>query len=178
MSRRQANPRQKGSTLFLTLIMLVVLTIISLATLGTSLMELRMSNNAEAGMAAGEGAQSIMEAVIHDDSNFGLTGNIGSTNCTSNVTCTTNTVAVPAPFDSGSTVIITRLSDTDCPYRNTTQATSCATNKAALFDVYSKLDRSGYGQGRAEGNHGYISLYAVQPGTTIDGPSGVTPLSN
>ncbi len=179
MTEYYASLRQRGSTLFLTLIMLVVLTIISLATLGTSLMELRMSNNAEAGMAANANAQAVLDSVVYNGSNFLMTGNIGYKNCSANVSgCNNNAVAVPAPFDSGTEVVIVRLTDIDCPFRTTNQASSCTNSKAALFEISSKFDRSLFGQGKAEVNHGFVKLYPVSPGSGVDSGSSVVPLSN
>lgn len=172
MTTQHTHTAQQGSTLFLTLIMLVVLTIISLATLGTSLMELRMSNNAEAGMAAAEASLSILDMTIDNSSNFNLGASYGSTNCTTGTTCTSNTVSLPAPFNTGATVIITSLSSNiECPYRSMSKSQSCSVSKSALFDVYTKLDRSASGQGKVEMNYGFIQSYPSSPSSpTFSGP--------
>ena len=154
---------QKGATLFLTLIMLVVITIISLATLGTSLMELRMSNNTEASMSSQQAILSAVDNVIFNaTTNFVVAGEVGHTNCTSGLSCTENSIVLPAPFDSNLEVMIKRESETMCPPRLQYHPTSCTNSKAASFNVYSKFDRSSLGQGRSDLNQGYISVFPIK----------------
>jgi hypothetical protein len=162
--RPSSRSAQKGATLFLTLIMLVVITIISLATLGTSLMELRMSNNAESSMSAQQAALSAVDNVIHNqDVNFVIVGDVGHKNCTSGVSgCADYSVTLPAPFNSYTKVKIERESETMCPPRMQHYPTSCTNSKAASFNVYSEFDHSALGQGRSEANQGYIKVFPIK----------------
>ena len=157
--------RQRGSALFTALILLVALTIISLASLGTSLLELRMANNTEAGISAFQAAQSAIDNVIYNGStNMIIAGSIGHTNCTTDLSCDTNDVTLPAPFDTHNSVKVTRTSDSGCPPRIPNSEVSCAWSKAASFEIDSKYDRSSLGLGRAELDQGYIKLYPTNPG--------------
>lgn len=156
---------QRGAALFTALIMLIALTIISLASLGTSLLELRMANNTEAGISAFQSAQSAIDNVIFNDTaNFVITGDLNNTNCTTNAdgTCDARNVELPVPFVSNNQVTITRTSDSGCPPADL--ETSCSKSKAASFDIYSKYDRSALGQGRAELNQGYVKLFPCVAG--------------
>jgi Tfp pilus assembly protein PilX len=161
--RPSSRSAQKGATLFLTLIMLVVITIISLATLGTSLMELRMSNNAETSMSAQQAVLSAVDNVIYNQSaNFVIVGDEGHTNCTSGLSCADNSVTLPAPFNSYAKIKIERESETMCPPRMQHYPTSCTNSKAASFKVYSEFDLSTLGQGRSEVNQGYIKVFPIK----------------
>jgi Tfp pilus assembly protein PilX len=155
---------QNGATLFLTLIMLVVITIISLATLGTSLMELRMSSNAESSMSAQQETLSAIDNVIQNaETNFTVAGGLYYRNCTSGLSCDENSIALPAPFDTHTKVEIMRESETTCPPPLLHYSTSCTNSKAASFKVYGI--RSGLGQGLSELNQGYINVFPIKGGS-------------
>lgn len=163
---------QRGSALFTALVMLIALTIISLASLGTSLLELRMSNNTEAGVSAFQAAQSAIDNTIYNSgANFIVTGSINHTNCTAGRACDMNDITLPAPFSSATSVEVRRTSDSGCPPRMSGYETSCAWSKAASFNINSQFDRSTLGQGQAELNQGYIKLYPTTPGTTGNDPT-------
>jgi Tfp pilus assembly protein PilV len=168
--RPSSRSAQKGATLFLTLIMLVVITIISLATLGTSLMELRMSNNAESSMSAQQAVLSAVDNVLYNaEMNFTVAGGIGYTNCTSGISpCSENNITLPAPFNSYTKIKIERESETMCPPPLLHYSTSCTNSKAASFNVYSEFDRSFLGQGRSELNQGYINVFPIKDLPTDD----------
>jgi Tfp pilus assembly protein PilX len=168
--RPSSRSAQNGATLFLTLIMLVVITIISLATLGTSLMELRMSNNAESSMSAQQAALSATDNVIQNaEANFTIAGSVGHTNCTPGLSCSENSIVLPAPFNTHTDIEIMRESETMCPLPLLHYSTSCTSSKAASFKVYS--NRSGLGLGRSELYQGYISVFPLPPGSS-DPPAG------
>jgi Tfp pilus assembly protein PilX len=162
---------QRGAALLTALILLVALTIISLASLGTSLLELRMANNTESGISAFQSAQSAIESIIHDGSaNMIVAGVVGHTNCTTGLSCNENNVSLPEPFDNFGSIKITRTTDSSCPPRIPGSEVSCAWSKAAGFEINSKYDRSSLGQGQAELNQGYIKLYPTTPGGSSNEP--------
>lgn len=84
---------QQGAALLTALIMLIAVTLLSLASLGTSMMELRMSGNEESSMQAFQSAQAAVDALIDQDEkspltafkNFAVTGSLGYTQCSNNV---------------------------------------------------------------------------------------------
>lgn len=83
---------QQGAALLTALIMLIAVTLLSLASLGTSMMELRMSGNEESSMLAFQSAQAAVDAVIDQDEkspstaikNFAVVGALGYTKCSPN----------------------------------------------------------------------------------------------
>lgn len=93
---------QQGAALLTALIMLIAVTLLSLASLGTSMMELRMSGNEESSMQAFQSAQAAVDAVIDQDEkspdttvkNFAVVGTLGYTKCTPNTPV--GTIGYPA----------------------------------------------------------------------------------
>ena len=165
---------QRGASLFTALIMLLALSVVSLASLTTSLMELRMANNAEAGMSAFQFAQAGIDAALTDESNnFVVTGTVGNTRCTPKVTtaCTTSMAAFPTPAEN-TAVRITRVTDKGCPPRTRNSASSCAKQSAATFVTESSYDGTLVAQGKADLTLGYIKLL---PGTNQNIVTSPTP---
>ena len=152
---------QRGAALFTALIILVAVTLVSLASLGTSLMELRMSANEEATMQAFEMAQAAIDDVISQgDTNFSVKGGVGDKKCTSNVPnfgteCDATAVVLDSPLQASDHFLaIERESTEVCPPR--ALGTSCVKAKAVTFSVSSSYDRTLYGQGRADLEQGYM----------------------
>jgi len=178
--QKPANPSaQRGAALFVALILLMAITLVSLASLSTSLLELRMSNNTEAGVSAFEYAQSAMDDVISNGStNFLVTGVNGETNCTASypTACTYNNVVLPSPFDNAAAnqLKITRTSDSGCPPRIPNYETSCDKSKAASFTVDSLYDRSALGQGKAQVLQGYVKVFPTPQGDVTGTTTGTS----
>lgn len=161
---------QLGTALFTALILLVAVTIVSLASLGTSLMELRMSGNAESTMQSFQSSQAALDDLIaREDVNFLLNGSVGDVKCTTNLSsgCTTSDIVLGAapgqafadPFSTNThQVRIKRTSDEICPPRSRRSSSSCTKVKAANFDVTSTYDSTGTGFGSTSLSQGYIKL--------------------
>lgn len=186
---------QRGAAMFTALIMLIAVTLLSLASLGTSLMELRMSSNEEQGMLAFQTAQGAIDVVIDQDEkstaattkNFAVVGSLGYTKCTQNaqapLKCQENSLVLePAemfPITPTSTgpvtqVGIERISDSGCPPRSKKLATSCSKQNAAVFKVDAVVNRIAMGRGKAGVSQGYLKLIPVlsQGGGTPPPSSG------
>ncbi|MBE9516203.1 MAG: hypothetical protein IME93_04425 [Proteobacteria bacterium] len=156
---------QRGAALFTALIILVAVTLLSLASLGTSLMQLRMSGNEEMTMQAFELAQAgVDHTVINHETLVTVAGDIGFTRCTANYpfSCDENsTVTFPAeaPFlDSGNTnkhsLAIEKVSEGFCPPRG--MELSCDKAKAATFSIRSRYNNVASGQGMSDITQGFI----------------------
>ena len=74
VSRTPAEPYQKGVVLIVVLMMLIGITLISIATVNTSVMELRMARNAEFGVNNFQTALSAVDFVISDTANLPTVG--------------------------------------------------------------------------------------------------------
>jgi type IV pilus assembly protein PilX len=112
---------QQGAALLTALIMLIAVTLLSLASLGTSMMELRMSGNEESSMQAFQSAQAAVDALIDQDEktpltafkNFAVTGSLGYTQCSGNVpvgtpgypaSCQDNRIILPTTMIDGKAI--------------------------------------------------------------------------
>jgi len=150
---------QRGASLLTSLIMLVALTLVSLGSLGTSLMELRMANNAESGMAAIQMAQAGIDATVATPSNYFIVdGVVGDTRCYNVSGCTKSISTMPEPIASVHQVRITRVTNETCPPRTRNSASSCSKMHATMFVSESSYDNSLAGQGQAHLVQGYINL--------------------
>lgn len=97
ISRVNSRSSQQGAAMLTALIMLIAVTLLSLASLGTSMMELRMSGNEESSMQAFQSAQAAVDAVIDQDEkspttalkNFAVVGQLGYTKCSPNTPVST-----------------------------------------------------------------------------------------
>lgn len=181
-TRPPAIKYQRGAALFIALIMLVALTLVTLASLNTSLLQLRMSANEESRTFAFQSAQSAIDDVINIDyiarqptttdqtkQYFAITGSVGYTRCTPNWLgggpCNTSTMTLTSPMDgttSGPNQIkVTRLTDP-----TTTRSAKCPS--AATFQIDGIYDRSTLGLGKSNLVQGYIAcdyLGAPPPNT-------------
>ena len=73
-SRSPDESHQAGAVLVLVLMMLIGITLISMATVNTSVMELRMARNAESGVNNFQTALSAIDFVISDPANLPTIG--------------------------------------------------------------------------------------------------------
>jgi hypothetical protein len=172
--------RQRGASLFVSMIILIAVTLLTLASLGAGMMELRMSSNEELRMAAVQAAQAAVDNVIQTDYQarqpaslnyslqyFTVKGNIPDRVCTSSWNgseCTTKTITLSAPLNangSGAQLKITRWTDP--------QSTRTGCGKAALFEIESISDRTLIGQGKAELVHGYLACDYLASGSSTAG---------
>lgn len=154
---------QRGASLFTSLIILVGITLLALGSLGTSLMELRMANNAEAGSAAYQLAQAGIDTTLSSPEEYYIVkGAVGETRCYNLAGCIDTIATMPEPintkWNANSNLRITRVTNETCPPRTRNSATSCAKQKASAFVSESSYDATLAGQGRSELAQGYIKL--------------------
>ncbi len=168
---------QRGAALFTALIMLIALTLVALASLGTSLLELRMSGNEEMAMSAFQSAQAGVDVVVNDSiadepKIVIARGNKGTTNCFSVTGCTYTIPSnlIPPPVNSNySKITVTQTDDRGPAPRSRRFATSARLFSAAYFEVESIFDKSAIGQGKAGAVEGFLQLLPGSP--TSDLPS-------
>lgn len=156
--------RQRGAALAIAMILLVGITVVSVAALNSGTLELMMAGNQEAKMSSFQRSQDGVDATSSILGNFLVFGPIGYKNCTPGfatkygITCATNNVVFPDAYDSSDTeVLIERESpDLRCPPRG--MATSCETFKVATFSVDSRFDKTSSRGGRTELVQGFLVL--------------------
>jgi len=164
VTHRHIPESQRGVALFTALIILVALTLVSLGSLGTSILELRMSTNEESRIGAFQSAQSAIDAVIKDsDTNYVVIGTVGNTKCYNwPSACNTSvTGGLPAPLGNFNQVKIERTAEQGCPPRTRLAASSCTSMNSAPFTTYSTYDGLTLGRGKSELVQGYITLIPV-----------------
>lgn len=167
---------QRGVALFTALIILVVLTLVTLASLSTSMLELRMSTNEESRSTAFQTAQAAIDNVIYIDylarqpltldetkQYFKIAGPVGYSQCTpkwSGGGCDTTNIVLTSPLDGTSSglnqVKIKRLND---PV--STRNANCPS--AATFQLESTYDRSALGFGKSGLVQGYVACDYLNP---------------
>ncbi len=157
--------KQDGAALITALIFLIVITLLSLSAMRTSTLELKMAGNQQSQVMAFENAQAMVDATIADSSNTPVTGDVGNTFCTSNVTgCTSNNIALTGTnfatdIANGldETVKVTRLAPLLGPAPRGLE-TSADKFSAAKFSVESNYNLSDQGLGTAGIAEGIIVL--------------------
>jgi hypothetical protein len=150
---------QRGAALVTGLVLLVIITLLTITAMRASTLELRMASNEQERTAAFDSAQSAVEAVLTDPTNFQVTGTVGSTICTENVGCERKIIVLPSgdPFTDDHAVIVTRLApDMAPPPRNL--ETSADKFAAAFFSVDGEFDASAAGGGNANVVQGYLVM--------------------
>lgn len=173
---------QRGAALFTALIMLIALTLVALASLGTSLLELRMSGNEELAMSAYQSAEAAAEvatidALKQEPQYVKPRGGKGATTCYNTNSAygwpdpcdyTVPAAAIPPPVNTRAHHIkITQTIDSGVPPASGRRATSAKHFSAASFEAESIFDKSGQGQGKAAVVQGLLQLL----------PGGSTPPS-
>jgi Tfp pilus assembly protein PilX len=91
-----ARRTQRGSALLISIIFLVVLGLLGMASMSTSRIELRMANNTEARTTAYQTAQALTDAVVATPSMTPVVGAAGYTLCTPNLACDAASINMPA----------------------------------------------------------------------------------
>lgn len=176
---------QHGAALFTALIMLIALTLVALASLGTSLLEMRMSGNEELAMSAYQSAEAGAEVATNDALKAQVfviaRGSKGATTCyntdtkynwPSSCDYTIPTSAVPPPVNSNAHHLkITQTIDRGPPPASGKYATSAKHFSAASFEAESIYDKSGLGQGKSAVVQGLMQFLPGPPtGTSPSEP--------
>lgn len=160
MNRKQArldfgNPRrqrERGVVLAVVLMMLIGITLISMAALNTSIMELRMARNTEFGVNNFQTALSAVDFVISDPANLPTVGPL----------MTPTPVTLTGSLFSASTGdVVTasaiRVSECDLPPRMG-NANSLMAFSAFNYEITADLDKNVSGMGQTGVVQGYLQI--------------------
>jgi Tfp pilus assembly protein PilX len=142
------HPSQRGLALIVALIILAGVTLISLAGVNTSTMELRMALNEEAKGDTFQTALAALDFVIADSANLPATGPLFTP---------VNVALTGAPFEANDVASAARIEDCAPPPR-ARSATSLMAFSAFEYEVSSDIDRNQIGMGHAAMAQGYILL--------------------
>lgn len=166
---------QKGVVLVVALVLLVAITLLSLAGMSTTTLELLMATNQQARTNAFQQAEAGVDAVGSNLDNFAVVGAVGAQRCTpgfhdgryydatGEITCGSPDLVIPSEYDlTYSRGVVGRL-----PPRLQAAPrfieTSAKKLKVATFKIDSRYDARDTRQGRAEHNQGMI-VTVLTPG--------------
>ena len=151
-SRTPGKPYQKGVVLIVVLMMLIGITLISLATVNTSVMELRMARNAEFSVNNFQTALSAVDFVISDSANLPTVGPLMES---APVTLTGSVFGVTA----GDTVTASavRIGECGLPPRMGA-ANSLMAFSAFNYEITADLDKNGSGMGQTGVVQGFLQM--------------------
>ena len=147
-----ATPRERGVVLIVVLMMLIGITLISMATLNTSVMELRMARNTEYGVNNFQTALSAVDFVIADPANLPTVGPLMTP---TPVTLTGSLFSAT----SGDTVTASAIRVAECglPPRMRA-ANSLMAYSAFNYEITADLDKNVSGMGQTGVVQGYLQM--------------------
>lgn len=151
--------KNQGTALVTALVLLMALTIISVAGMHTTTGQLLISGNDEATVSANEIAQSVIDQVIETPSAFIVGSNNGYTVCTSGETgCNDTSITLSSSMFSGANVgaRVELLKVGAAP--RLVNGNSASVTNGAYFKVSGKYDNTSNDGGKSSIVQGYIML--------------------
>lgn len=148
------------------LVFLVAITLLTVASMRSSIIGMRMAQNEEARITAEQGAQSLADAIVSKPDSTLVVNDVGYTVCTSGEAgCDTNALVpddttVAAAVAAGDvSARVERLEPLfRNPYRSTGGASGLGDFEMATFEVTATFDRSAAGLGRQRVSEGVMVL--------------------
>ncbi|KPK37480.1 MAG: hypothetical protein AMJ69_11375 [Gammaproteobacteria bacterium SG8_47] len=151
---------QRGTTLIVGLMILVSVTLLAVMGIQSGIVQLQLSNVEEINVDSFERAQSVVDAVIEDTSNFIVSSDTGDTNCTADHPdgCDEENVTLNGTFFANNVAAkVERLHPDRAPMPRGTE-TSIDKFDAVLFGITGTYDNADSGQGKAEVAQGVLLL--------------------
>ncbi len=150
--------KQRGTALMVAMIILIGITLLSLAGANTSILELRMARNTEATATTQQTALAAIDFIVSDDANLPATGPL----YTPVAVVLPDDPAVPGEvFDTtgGETITATATRISDCaPPPRARLASSLTSYSAFVYEAAATVDKNATGNGRSGMAQGYILL--------------------
>ena len=160
--------QQSGISMFIGMVLLGVVSMISLVSARTTLLEVIMSGNEQKHITAFEKAESGIHA-LYDNRSTVIDFNMAlkSSDCTANNSidpgCTSFNVNLPSGlFGNESKAKITRVGEAALVCPPAYLEISCTDAKAAFFEIQSQFDRRGNGGGNVTITQGLLSILPEQ----------------
>jgi hypothetical protein len=167
--------RQRGVVLIVALVLLVAITLLSLAGISTTTLELIMATNQQARVTAFQQAEAGIDAATASLENFPVSGLVGAERCTpdfndDDVDCGATNITLPDGFDlTYSRIRIARLPPLLQPAPRYIE-TSAEKLKVANFLTDSRYDAREIRGSRAEHNQGlFVTVLTPSEETVIRG---------
>ncbi len=150
--------KQQGTALMVAMIILIGITLLSLAGANTSILELRMARNTEATATTQQTALAVIDFIVSDPTNLPATGPL---NTPVAVTLPDNPGIPGEVFDTvgAETITATASRISDCaPPPRARLASSLTSYSAFVYEASSEVDKNATGNGRSGMAQGYILL--------------------
>jgi hypothetical protein len=150
--RRWSKSRQSGVVLVVVLMMLIGITLISMAAVNTSVMELRMARNAEYSVNNFQTALSAVDFVISDPANLPAVGPL------------MQPVSVPLSgsvfgVETGDTLAASAVRVGECGLPPRMRAANSLMAYSAFdYEITANLDKNGTGRGQTGVVQGYLQM--------------------
>lgn len=129
------------------LVFLVMISLVSMSSIRSSIIELRLASNTEERLAAAHVAQAAIDAVIANEANFVVTGTVGTEK--------TNAVYSGITEFSATDVVVTELGRNEPPRGSGLSSDKFST---VSFDVDAAYDDVSQGRGQAHFAQGYMLI--------------------
>ncbi len=155
----RSKTRQKGTALMVAMVILIGITLLSLAGINTSILELRMARNMEASANTFQTAMAALDFIFSDpDNNLPVSGD---TNVTINVTLPDDAGVDGEVFDvtGADSITATAVRLLDCaPPPRARLGQSLAAFSAFVYEASVTVDKNDTGNGRIGMAQGYILM--------------------
>ncbi|NNF52108.1 MAG: hypothetical protein HKN59_06690 [Gammaproteobacteria bacterium] len=162
MNQVSSYSKQKGAALFVSLMLLLVITLISVSALRTSHLELKMAGNQESSLSSFMSAQALADAIVATPANVPVIGNPGFTICTAKEAgCNRNTISFAnglfaSDLSKGSLgAVVTRGEEIPIPR---SLSTSVEKFGGVQYTIQASFDRSVDNLGRTQVVEGMLVL--------------------
>ena len=152
ISNMPSQQHQSGIVLVVVLMMLIGITLISMATVNTSVMELRMARNTEAGVTNFQTALSAVDFVISDPANLPTVGPLMQP-----VPVTLTGAVFATSAGDSVTASAVRVGECGVPPRMGA-ANSLMAFSAFNYEITANLDKNGTGMGQTGVVQGYLQM--------------------
>ncbi len=154
--------KQEGAALITALIFLVIITMLSLSSMRSSMLELRQASNDEIRIAAFEGAQAVIDSVLDSPANMPVVGDVGYTVCSGNWDgCDQTNLTLPAGLYTefvNEGLVQVRVERLGPAFRPPPRGlgTSARMLTAAAFQIDATYDLTEIGRGNSEITQGVL----------------------
>ena len=162
------NLKTKGAALVTSLVLLMALTMVSLSAIQSTSVQMQISGNDEATIEADQYAQSVVDAVIENGSNFVVGAGNGYTICAAAETgCSQATIALTDPMFTSTSVGVSatngvqakvELLKTAAAPRMGAGASSATAFQGAYFTVTGRYDKTTDNRGKSNVVQGFVML--------------------
>ena len=169
---------QSGAVLVVSLILLLLLGLLATSVSENSLLQVQMSGNDEAKLAAQHEALAIVDAIIENSESAPVLGDLGYTVCSTDEVqqpsaCNESTIDLSAlgviPSDANVTFYVQRVGpeEVPLPFVDATRAGSASRFKLARHEIVVDIDRTNQGRGRVHLVQGLIRVLPESGGAIV-----------